>query len=99
MQTVIKNLTKNDISINISKITGFSKSISKKIINDLLDILIKSFKHDHTNLKNLGSFKIIKKKERSGRNPKTKEEFLINSRNTIKFVVSSKLKNTLNINK
>jgi|MDTC01.3.fsa_nt_gb integration host factor subunit alpha len=99
MQTVSKNLTKDDISINISKITGFSKSISKKIINDLLDILSKNIKHNHTILKNFGSFKIIKKKERFGRNPKTKENFLINSRNTIKFVVSGKLKNTLNINK
>ena len=99
MQAVNKNLTKNDIIINISKITGFSKNISKKIINDLLDILIKNIIHNHIILKNLGSFKIIKKNERFGRNPKTKEEFLIKSHNSIKFVVSKKLKNILNINK
>jgi integration host factor subunit alpha len=94
-----KNLTKNDISINISEITGFSKNISKKVINDLLHILTQNIKSNNIILKNLGSFKIIKKNERFGRNPKTKEEFLIKSHNSIKFVVSKKLKNILNINK
>ena len=31
----------------------------------------------YLNLKNIGTFKIINKKERIGRNPKTKEEFYI----------------------
>ena len=39
----------------------------------------------------IGSFKINKKNERIGRNPKTKEEHLIKSRKVISFKKSNKL--------
>ena len=48
-------------------------------------------------LKNIGSFKLSKKNERIGRNPKTKEEFLISGRKSIRFIVSKNLSNILNI--
>ena len=42
-------------------------------------------------LKNVGTFKLIHKKKRIGRNPKTKEEFLISSRKSVSFTVSKKI--------
>ena len=48
------------------------------------------------NLKNFGTFKLIKKKERLGRNPKTKETFIIKSRKIVKFSISKKFLNELN---
>ena len=42
--------------------------------------MIEIINKDKLNLKNFGSFKILKKKERLGRNPKTKEEFIISAR-------------------
>ena len=47
-------------------------------------------------LKNIGSFKKKDKKERIGRNPKTKEEFIIHSRKSISFTSSTKLLEKLN---
>jgi len=85
------NLTKIDIIKNLSKKTGFSILFSKKLINDFLDILIHQIKANELNLKNIGSFKLIKKKERLGRNPKTKEEFIISARKTLRYVASKKL--------
>ena len=48
-------------------------------------------------LKNIGTFKLSKKNERIGRNPKTKEEFLISKRKSIRFIVSKNLSKILNI--
>ena len=39
-------------------------------------------------LKNFGTFELIFKNERMGRNPKTKEEFIIKKRKSLKFTSS-----------
>ncbi len=91
------NFKKEDIIKNLSFSTGFSLNYSKKIINDLVEILIKNIKSGNFNLKNIGTFKIIYKRERIGRNPKTREEFVITSRKTISFFLSKKISNKLNL--
>ena len=91
-----KNLTKKDITLDLKNKTGFSFLLSKKLTNDFIDILIHNISYRELNLKNIGSFKIIKKNERLGRNPKTKDKFVIYSRNSITFKTSSKLVNFLN---
>ena len=64
---------------------------SKKIVDDLIKALIHHIKIGNLNLKNVGTFKIIKKKERIGRNPKTKEEFIISSRKSISLTPSKEI--------
>ena len=54
-------------------------------------------KNNELVLKNIGTFKLSKKNERIGRNPKTKEEFLISKRKSIRFIVSKNLSKVLNI--
>ncbi len=93
------NLTKNEIIKNLSIKTGFSEQLSKEIITNLLNILIPIIKNDGLKLKGIGSFKVIKKKKRIGRNPKTKEEHIISARNSVSFIASKKLLNLLNKNK
>ena len=85
------NLKKIDIIKKLSNKTGFSQNFSKKIIEDLLKILLINIKDGNLILKNIGSFKIILKKKRVGRNPKTKEEFIISERNSLRFTPSKKL--------
>ena len=91
--------TKDNFINELSKKTGFSKSISKKIINDLLEIIIMNISTGKFVLKNIGTFKLLKKKERVGRNPKTKEEFIIKSRKSLTFIVSKHLSSLLNLYK
>ncbi len=86
-----KNFKKEDIIYEVSRETGFSVNFSKKLINQLIEIIIQKIKEGNLNLKNIGSFKIIKKKERLGRNPKTGEKFKITSRNSISFIQSKKI--------
>ena len=92
------NLTRNNIVKNLSNKTGFSLNFSKKLVDDLLDILIKNIKNEKFILKNIGTFKLIDKKERFGRNPKTRKEFIISSRKSLVFIASKRILDILNSN-
>ena len=86
-----RNLKKKDIVKNICIKTGLSENYSKKVVNDLIQILSQHLKTRNLIIKNLGSFKIVFKKERIGRNPKTKEEHIISARKVISFIISQNL--------
>ena len=91
------NLTKEDICIFLSRKKGYSILYSKKIINNLIEILIDEIKENPFNLKNIGTFKILNKKERIGRNPRTKEIYKIKARKTLAFKPSTNLSRKINI--
>ncbi len=93
---ITKNLKKINIAKRLSKIKGFPVFLSNKLIDDLINVLIIGIKQNNLNLKNIGTFRLINKKERIGRNPKTKEIFTINARKTISFVSSKTLVKKLN---
>ena len=90
------NLKKIDIIKDLSIKTGYSSNYSKKVINELIDAILQSIKKGNLNLKNIGSFKIIFKKERIGRNPKTKKEYVISQRKSVSFKPSTSLLTELN---
>ena len=91
-----KNIKKIDIIKNLNNRTGLSLSLSKKIIDDLIIIICQNIKTGECLLKNIGSFKVINKKERLGRNPNTKQEFIIKSRKSVSFKPSEKIIKEIN---
>ena len=91
-----ENFKKINLTNIISKKTGFSHHLSKKITEDLLNIFKENIKNGNLHLKNFGSFKILYKGERLGRNPKTKKEYIISARKTITFKPSKKIIDHLN---
>lgn len=88
MEKIKKNLTKKDISLEISKKLGLSDTYILDVTNDLIDILKKLSKKKTLKIKNFGIFKVHYKKERVGRNPKTKQEHMISARKIVSFVSS-----------
>jgi len=90
------NLKRIDLAKSLSKKKGFSKLLSKELIDSLISILIINIKKKNLNLKNIGTFKIIHKNERIGRNPKTKKIYTISSRKSISFLASKKLTKLIN---
>ncbi len=92
------NFQKDDIARILSIKSGFPISYSKKLINDLLNLMIEIINTDKLNLKNFGSFKILNKKPRLGRNPKTKEKFIISARKILTFKTSRKFLLEINNN-
>ena len=91
-ETLKNNIKKVDLIKSLSNKTGYSVLISKKLFADLIYLIIYRIKKTGSfNLKNFGTFDLIEKLERVGRNPKTKKEFIISSRKSIKFTTSKKL--------
>ena len=97
---MLKNsLTKANLINDLSAYTGLSLNLSKKIINDLIEIIIKNIIKGNLNIKNVGSFKLIKKKERVGRNPKNPEvDIQIPERSVVKFRAGKEMKALLSKN-
>ena len=89
-------LKKIDIYRNLNTSTGFSILYSKKVIDNLIVTLSECIKENKLIIKNIGNFKIINKKKRIGRNPKTKQEFIINERKSISFTASKNLIKKIN---
>ena len=92
------NFTKKDLCKNIKDKTGLSYNYSDKIINNLINILIKKIIKGDLILKNIGTFKILKKRSRIGRNPKTKKKYIITERNSLSFIASKNALKILNRN-
>ena len=94
-----KNLTRRDLSNKIYKNLGFSKNISLKIVDDFFEGIISEIvKSKKIKISSFGTFSILDKKERIGRNPKTKIEAKILSRKVVKFKPSLIFKKKINEN-
>ena len=92
-----KNFTRKDLSNKVYQNLGFSKNISSSIIDDFFESLVLELeKFDNIKISSFGTFKIIDKKERMGRNPKTKVDAKITARKVVKFIPSILFKNKLN---
>ena len=94
-----KNFTRKDLSNKIFKNLGFTKNVSSKIVDDFFEILIlEIIKSNKVKISSFGTFSVLHKKERLGRNPKTKIEVKIYPRKVVKFKSSSLLKEKFNKN-
>ena len=94
---VQKNFTRKNLSNKIYKVLGFSKNFSRKIVDDCFETLVSELiKSNRVKISSFGTFKVINKKERIGRNPKTKIEARITPRKVVKFKPSMIIKEKLN---
>ena len=94
-KVVTKAITINHINESI----GLSKRESKVFFETMIDLIVESLKkQSEVKIVNFGIFRIKKKKNRIGRNPKTKVEVMISARNVVNFKVSDFLLNSINSN-
>ena len=84
-------LTRESIAKEISNEFGIAYSTVYKKIDKILEIWSNEIINSDLSINYIGSFKINKKNERIGRNPKTKEEYIIKSRKVISFKKSNQL--------
>ncbi len=93
----IKNISRDNIADTIQNEFGFSKKDCLNFVNDIFDIIISGLEtKGFVKIHNFGTFKIKKKNSRIGRNPKTKEDFIISERNVITFKPSKNIKKIIN---
>jgi len=94
---VKKNFTKKELINKLYQNIGFSKNFSSKIIDNFFETLIDELiKSNKIKISSFGTFKVVNKKKRIGRNPKTKVEAVISARKIVKFTPSILIKEKLN---
>ena len=87
-----KNFTRRDLFNKIYQNLGFSKNISSKIVDGFFETLISELiKSNNIKISSFGTFKVLNKKERIGRNPKTKVDAKISSRKVCTYSIYSEL--------
>lgn len=92
-----KNIKRKDLIANVYFNIGFSKTISENIVYDIFNLFINNIISNNVlKISNFGNFIKKNKKQRIGRNPKTKEVKVISSRNIIIFKPSNLLKKRIN---
>ena len=94
-----KNISRDEIADALRKEFGFNRKLCLDIVNDIVDIIIEGIQLDKkVKIHNFGTFKMNNKRGRIGRNPKTKEQYKISSRNVISFKASKILLKFINNN-
>ena len=92
-----QNISRDEIAEAMKKEFGFNRKLCFDFVNDIFEIIIDGLQSEKkVKIHNFGTFKMNSKKSRIGRNPKTKEEFNISSRNVITFKASKRLLKYIN---
>ena len=91
------NFNKKELVNNLKSKFGTSTKNIEKIFDDIIDSLINIILSKNSiSIKNFAQIKITLKKERVGRNPKTKEIFSISARKTVSLITSKNFKKEIN---
>ena len=94
-----QNLTRNKLAERINVKLGYSKEEAKEFIEIFLNyIKVNMNSKENIKISKLASFKVISKKERIGRNPKTGQDAIISERKVVSCKFSKNLKNKINKN-
>ena len=90
------SFSKKDIAKNISSSINLSEAESKLLLDSFINIIKTKSKKSSLKIALFGTFSTKKSPQRIGRNPKTKQEFIISERSKLKFSASNKLRNLIN---
>ncbi len=91
------NLSRDKLALILSKKTGVRARIVRQYIDVTLARMADGIVQDgKLKLSGFGTFEVLSKSERLGRNPRTGESAIITSRRTVSFSLSQKLKSKIN---
>ena len=92
-----KNFNKKSLTNKLHKELGFSKNFLSVFLDSFFEnIIYEIVQNKKLKITSFGTFKILNKKERLGRNPKTKEQAIISSRKIVNFKASTYFKKKIN---
>ena len=89
-------MNKGDLVNEVAKVVGTKKEAQAAVDCVLLSISNALKNGDTVSLVGFGSFKVVKRKARKGRNPQTGEEIDIKASNAPKFTPGQALKEAVN---
>ena len=95
--TELENITRFQIAESIHNEFGLPKKDCIEFVSDIIDVIIEGLQNSNkVKIHNFGTFIVRNKKSRIGRNPKTKEEVMIDERKVISFKASKNVLKYLN---
>jgi len=95
-----KNLTRKNLTNKINSVLGFSKNFSSSVVDFFFESLSDELKNKKKiKISSFGTFQVVDKNERVGRNPKTRIEAKISARKVVKFTAALNIKKKLNSKK
>lgn len=79
-------------------VNGLTRSDARALVDDFLEEIVAGLLTDRTLLlTGFGTFTVIRKNERLGRNPKTGTEYAVSSRNVLRFKASHLLRDRVGL--
>ena len=90
------SLTKNNIINNLKKSSSLSVGEASSIFESFLSLIKSKSKSKSIKLSGFGTFSFKKTPKRAGRNPKTKDSYIIPELNKLNFKSSNKVKEQIN---
>lgn len=88
-------MTKQDVIEAVAKKTKLPKTEVSTVLNETLDVIANSMKKGDVVLTGFGTFKIGKRKARTGRNPRTGATIKIAACNVPRFKAGKALKDAV----
>jgi len=89
-------MTKTELVDKLAKDTGLTKTHAKQVIETILAQTTKTLKKEgRFAIAGLGTFEVVKRAKRQGRNPRTGEPVTIKARKAVKFRPSKSLKDAI----
>ena len=90
-------VTKEKIITDVYEQTGLSKSRSREVVENLLEIMKDTLsKEENILISGFGKFVVKRKRPRRGRNPQTKQDLQLRARKVVVFKTSGVLRRKIN---
>ncbi|MGC9001233.1 HU family DNA-binding protein [Caldisericum sp.] len=85
-------MTKEELVRAIAEKAGTTKTVAERCLNAFMETVEEVLKKNgEIRLVGFGTFKVVQRKERKGKNPKTKEDITIPAKKVVKFQPGKRL--------
>lgn len=89
-------MNKAELIKRMAEIAGTTKASAEKLLDAFMQAVEEAIsKEDKVVLVGFGTFQVVKRSERAGRNPRTGEPLKIPAKKVVKFTPGKKLENTI----
>lgn len=85
-------MNKEELVREVAKKTELTQGVVKKCLDGLIDVITESVKKgEEIRIVGFGTFRVVTRKERKGKNPRSGEEITIPAKKVVKFSPGKKL--------
>lgn len=90
-------MNKKDIIKKIAESTGVTQKDATIIVDEFLSVIVENVQTDKVSIAGFGTFEVVERAARMGRNPQTSEEIMIPASKAPKFKPAKAFKDSVNV--